>query len=165
MSQPSLTVNDDARVAALRALPHGPEFRFLDRILQIEPGRRGTGEYRVRGDELFLKGHFPGDPLFPGVLLVEAAAQLAGAVAQSDPSLKPLPDLRLTGLRAVKILGTARPGETVILEANVSGRLGNLIQASAKASVQQRLVLTAELTFSGTTGEVNAAMPRLEKAT
>src|SRR5687767_9077224 len=97
---------------ALSFLPHGPEFRFLDRVVRLEPGRSGEGEYRVRGDEPFLKGHFPGQPLFPGVLLVEAAAQLAGVVAQSDPKIPPLPGLKLTAMRNVKILGTARPGET-----------------------------------------------------
>lgn len=76
---------------ALAALPHGPEFRFLDRLLTLEPGRCGTVEFARRGDEGFLRGHFPGEPLLPGVLLIEAAAQLAGVVAQSDPAHPPLP--------------------------------------------------------------------------
>jgi len=103
----------------------------------------------VRGDEPFLRGHFPGEPLFPGVLLVEAAAQLAGVVAQSDPAIPPLPGLKLTALRNVKMLGTARPGEVICLEVRVMGRLGNLIQAQARALVAGELVLTAELTLSG----------------
>ena len=74
---------------ALAFLPHGPEFRFVDRLLTLDPGKNGSGEYKVRGDEPFLRGHFPGQPLFPGVLLVEAAAQLAGTVAQSDPQIPP----------------------------------------------------------------------------
>src|SRR5947199_7192995 len=102
---------------ALKFLPHGPEFRFLDRLLNLEPGKSGAGEYAVRGNEPFLRGHFPGQPLFPGVLLVEAAAQLVGVVAQSDPQVPPLPGLRLTALRGVKILGTAKPGEVIRLEA------------------------------------------------
>src|SRR3954447_25825470 len=101
----------DPFAAILAGLPHGPEFRFLDRLLSLEPGQSGTGEYLVRGDEPFLKGHFPGAPLFPGVLLLEAAAQLAGTVAQSDPKLTPLKELKLTALKGVKILGSARPGE------------------------------------------------------
>jgi 3-hydroxyacyl-[acyl-carrier-protein] dehydratase len=133
----------------LNLLPHGTEFRFLDRLLRLEPGRSGGGEYRVRGDEPFLRGHFPGEPLFPGVLLVEAAAQLAGVVAQSDPAVPPLPGLKLTALRNVKIFGTARPGEVICLEARVTGRLGNLIQAQAQGMVAGELVLTAELTLSG----------------
>jgi len=84
---------------ALGRLPHGPEFRFVDRLLVLEAGRRGTGEYRVRGDEPFLAGHFPGDPLFPGVLLIEACAQLAGVVAQCDPVHGALPEMKLAAVR------------------------------------------------------------------
>jgi len=134
---------------ALKSLPHGPEFRFLDRLLSLVPGKEGVGEYRVRGDEWCLRGHLPGDPLLPGVLLVESAAQLAGVVAQNDPEISPLPELKLTAMRAVKILGTARPGETLRIEARVTGRLGNLIQAKAQAFVEDKLLLTAELTLAG----------------
>lgn len=141
--------DDEALQAALGFLPHGPEFRFVDRLLSLIPGKEGVGEYRVRGDEPFLRGHFPGDPLLPGVLLVEAAAQLAGVVAQSDPAIPPMPGLKLTALRAVKILGTARPGEVVRLEARVAGRLENLVQAEARALIAGSVVMTAELTLSG----------------
>ena len=139
----------DALVAALKHLPHGPEFRFVDRLVALDPGRSGVGEYTVRGDEPFLAGHFPGQPLFPGVLLVEAVAQLAGVIAQSDPQIGPLAGLKLTALRGVKILGTAKPGDAIRLEGRVTGRLGNLIQASATASVNGRAALQAELTLSG----------------
>jgi 3-hydroxyacyl-[acyl-carrier-protein] dehydratase len=140
---------NDVAQRALASLPHGPEFRFLDRLTALDPGKSGAGEYFVRGDEPFLKGHFPGQPLFPGVLLTEAAAQLAGTVAQSDPQIPPMKGLKLTALRAVKILGTAKPGETILIEASVTGRLGNLIQARATASVNGVTVLQAELTLSG----------------
>jgi 3-hydroxyacyl-[acyl-carrier-protein] dehydratase len=135
----------------LSLLPHGPEFRFVDRLLSLTPGKEDVGEYRVRGDEPFLRGHFPGQPLFPGVLLVEAAAQLAGVVAQSDPQIAPLPGLKLTALRNVKILGTAQPGETIRIEARIVGRLANLIQAQTAASVNGQPVLQADLTLSGET--------------
>ena len=134
---------------ALNHLPHGKEFRFLDRLVELDAGRDGKGEYRVRGDEPFLRGHFPNDPIMPGVLLAEAAAQLAGVVAQSDPGLTPLSGLKLAALRNVRILGAARPGDLVGLEARVTGRLGNLIQAQATASVNGQTVLQAELTLSG----------------
>jgi 3-hydroxyacyl-[acyl-carrier-protein] dehydratase len=134
---------------ALANLPHGAEFRFVDRLTRLEPGKSGAGEYTVRGDEPFLRGHFPGEPLFPGVLLAEAVAQLAGVVAQSDPQIPPLDRLKLTALRNVKILGTARPGETIQLEAKITGRLGNLVQAQATAKVEGETILTAELTLCG----------------
>jgi len=134
---------------ALRSLPHGLEFRFLDRLTALEPGKSGRGEYTVRGDEPFLRGHFPGEPIFPGVLLVEAAAQLAGVVAQTDPAIPPLAGLKLTAMRGVKIFGTARPGETIRLEATLSGRLGGLVQAHVTACVGESVCLSADLTLSG----------------
>jgi 3-hydroxyacyl-[acyl-carrier-protein] dehydratase len=142
-------MSDDALHSALQHLPHGPEFRFVDRLLSLDPGKSGAGEYTVRGDEPFLRGHFPGQPMMPGVLLVEAAAQLAGIVAQSDPNLTPLPGLKLAALRNVKILGTAQPGEVLRVEARITGRLGNLIQATASGIVHGNPVLQAELTLSG----------------
>ena len=134
---------------ALARLPHGPEFRFLDRLLSLEPGKSGAGEYAVRGDEPFLRGHFPVRPMMPGVLLVEAAAQLAGVVAQSDPAIAPLPGLKLTAIRGAKILGTAKPGEIIRFEARLLGRMGNLVQAQATASINARTVLQVELTLGG----------------
>lgn len=134
---------------ALARLPHGPEFRFVDRLVNLEPGRSGVGEYAVRGDEPFLRGHFPGRPLFPGVLLLEAAAQLAGTVAQSDPEIPPLPGLKLTAVRGVKFLGTARPGEVIRIEAHITGRMGNLVQAQVAVSIAGRVVMRGDLTLSG----------------
>lgn len=142
-------MSSDPLQTALRHLPHGPEFCFIDKLLSLVPGKEGVAEYRLRGDEPFLRGHFPGQPLMPGVLLAEATAQLAGVVAQSDPAIAPLPGLKLTALRNVKILGTAKPGETIRIQARVTGRLGNLVQAQARVLVTDKQVLTAELTLSG----------------
>jgi 3-hydroxyacyl-[acyl-carrier-protein] dehydratase len=133
----------------LDSLPHGPEFRFIDRIIKLDPGKSGSGEYTVRGDEPFLRGHFPGQPIFPGVLLVEAGAQLAGTIAQSDPQIPPMAGVKLTAMRGIKILGTARPGEVIHLEAKILNRLGNLIQAQVTATANQLTVMQGELTLSG----------------
>jgi len=70
---------------ALRSLPHGPEFRFVDRMVSLTPGKEGVGEYRVRGDEYYLRGHLPGEPILPGVLLVEAGAP-SKSWARPDPA-------------------------------------------------------------------------------
>ncbi len=134
---------------ALESLPHGPEFRFVDRLVTLNPGVAGVGEYLVRDDEPFLRGHFPGKPLFPGVLLLEAGAQLAGIVAQSDPTIPPLPGLKLTALRNIKISGTARPGEVLRMEARIAGRLGSLIQADVKVWVKENVVMEGGVTLSG----------------
>jgi 3-hydroxyacyl-[acyl-carrier-protein] dehydratase len=133
---------------ALELLPHGPEFRFVQRITRLEPGRLGVGEYVPGGDEPFFRGHFPGNPLMPGVLLIEAAAQLAGVVARTDPGFPSEGMLMLAAVRAAKISGTARPGDCVILHAEITARLGNVVQAKADATVNGRTVLQAELTLA-----------------
>ncbi len=134
---------------ALQRLPHGAGFRFLDQLTALEPGRSGAGRYRLREDEPFLKGHFPGQPLLPGVLMVEAAAQLAGVVAQSDPAIAPLPGLKLTAVRAAKIFGTISPGQTLEVESRIVGRMGNLVQAAVSARCEGKLLLQGELSLSG----------------
>jgi 3-hydroxyacyl-[acyl-carrier-protein] dehydratase len=134
---------------ALSFLPHGPEFRFLDELLDLNPGISAIATYKVRGDEPFLRGHFPGNPLFPGVLLVEAAAQLAGVTAQTDPHHAPLQGLKLTAIRAAKILGTANPGQLLRIKSTVTGRLSNLIQAEVSIQIDDNIVLTSSLTLSG----------------
>lgn len=142
-------MNADESTAALASLPHGPEFRFVDRLTKLDPGQSGAGEYRIRGDEAFLAGHFPGAPMMPGVVLVEAIAQLGGVVAQSDPGVPPLADLRLTAIRAAKILGAAVPGETLRLSATVEGRLGGLIQIAGEVEGPAGLLASAKVTLSG----------------
>lgn len=137
---------------ALARLPHGPQFRFVDCLSSLTPGKEGAGEYRVRGDESFLPGHFPGHPLFPGVLLVEAAAQLAGIVAQSDPEIQPLPGLKLTALKSIKILGAPKPGQKLEIHARITGRLANLVQAEVTIVLDSRKILQGELTLSGEAG-------------
>ncbi len=135
--------------AALQRLPHGPEFRFVNQLIALDPGKSGSGIYTVRGTEDFLRGHFPGQPLFPGVLLLEALAQLAGVVAQSDPQVAPLRGLKLTAIRAAKIFGTAQPSEVIELRAEITGRLENLIQAKGLAVIGDRMLVQAEITLSG----------------
>jgi 3-hydroxyacyl-[acyl-carrier-protein] dehydratase len=83
------------------------------------------------------------------VLLLEATAQLAGVVAQSDPQIPPLSALKLAGVRAIKISGSAIPGEVIRLEARLTGRLANVVQAETVASVNGQVVLRGELTLSG----------------
>jgi 3-hydroxyacyl-[acyl-carrier-protein] dehydratase len=138
----------DILALAMRSLPHGPEFRFVDRMISLTPGKTGVGEYHIRGDEYYLRGHLPGEPILPGVLLVEAAAQVAGMVAQEDPANPRWPKLKLAALRGVKILGSVRPGQTLRIEASITGVLDTMIQAQVFAYVDNAKVLAAELSLS-----------------
>ena len=133
----------------LAALPHGPEFRFVDALDSLDPGKSASARYLVRGDEAFLAGHFPGNPLMPGVILIEAIAQLGGVVVQTDPEHPPMNDLRLTGVRAAKILGAAVPGDVLEIHAKVEGRLGGLVQVDGKVLVGELILATAKITLSG----------------
>jgi len=136
--------------AALQALPHGPSFRFVDELKSLVPGKDATASYRVRGDEAFLEGHFPGNPMMPGVILIEAIAQLGGVVAQTDPEHPAMEDLRLTGIRAAKILGAAVPSDLLEIRARVEGRLGGLVQIEGEVRVGESVLATARITLSGT---------------
>jgi 3-hydroxyacyl-[acyl-carrier-protein] dehydratase len=135
---------------ALRGLPHGTAFRFVDELLTLDPGKEATAIYQIKGSEAFLEGHFPGNPMMPGVILLEAIAQLGGVVAQTDPLIPAMADLRLTAVRATKILGAAVPGETLEIRAKVEGRMGGLVQIEGEITVGDNPLASARITLSGT---------------
>ena len=95
-------------------LPHGPEFRFVDAVDAFVPGQSITARYRVTGDEPFLAGHFPGNPVFPGVIQLEALAQ-AGAIAvlsdQRYGGKLPL----FGGVEKVRFRRIVAPGDDLVL--------------------------------------------------
>ena len=130
-------------------LPHGREFRFIDYIDQLEHGKSAEGRYSIRGDENFLLGHFPDAPIFPGVILVESVAQLAGIVAKSDPDKPPLNDLRLCAIRNAKITGAATPGQELLVKVGGISRLGNRVQATGEVKVSRKTILKTVITLSG----------------
>lgn len=133
----------------LQSLPHGPSFRFLTEIIALDPGVSGKAAYPITGAEAFLEGHFPGNPIWPGVIMIEAIAQLAGVVAQSDPAHPRLADLRLTSVKNAKILGTTAPGATLTITASVEGRMGNLVQAKGSVADGETILAQAIVTLSG----------------
>jgi len=134
----------------LQALPHGKEFRFVEKVITLTPGVEGVAEYQITGDEKFLKGHFPGRPLWPGVIMIEAIAQLGGVVAQSDPAITALHDLRLTSVKNAKILGSTTPGATLTIRAKVQGRLGPIIQISGEVLDGDTQLASGIVMLSGT---------------
>jgi 3-hydroxyacyl-[acyl-carrier-protein] dehydratase len=135
--------------AALSRLPHGRSFRFVDGLVSLIPGVEASGFHLVRGGMELLTGHFPGNPMMPGVILVEAIAQLGGVVAQTDPAVPEMADLRLTGIRAAKILGAAVPGDRLDIRARVEGRMGGLVQIEGEVTLAGVPLASARVTLSG----------------
>lgn len=131
------------------SLPHGPSFRFVDQVTQLDPGVSATAIYHFHGGESFLPGHFPGNPIMPAVILIEMIAQLGGIIAQSDKSVPPLNDLRLAGVAAAKILAAAVPGQEMEITARIEARMGNLVQISGQVTCAGKPIAKAKVTLSG----------------
>ncbi len=134
---------------ALASLPHGKSFRFIDRLTSLDPGKSAIGEYLVKGDEAFLEGHFPGNPMMPGVILIEAIAQLAGIVLQTDPDTEPSENLRLTAVDRARILGAVVPGESIVIKAEFVARMDQLGVLNGTAHCGDSLLAQARVTLSG----------------
>ena len=137
-------------VQALSSLPHGSEFRFIDELVELIPGVSAKAVWKLKGSEEFLRGHFPGAPLMPGVLMIEALAQLGGILIQTRPGEAPLRNLRLTAVRQIKILGSITPGQSLHLRGALQGMLGNLGQVSGEICDDAgNVILTGAVTLAG----------------
>jgi 3-hydroxyacyl-[acyl-carrier-protein] dehydratase len=137
-------------VQALSALPHGPEFRFIDELIELVPGVSAKAVWKLKGDEEFLRGHFPGAPLMPGVLMIEALAQLGGILVQTRPGEAPLKNLRLTAVRQIKILGSITPGQSLHLSGSLQGMLDTLGQVIGEIRDDAgNVIITGSVTLAG----------------
>ena len=137
-------------VQALSSLPHGSEFRFIDELVELTPGVSAKAVWKLKGGEEFLRGHFPGAPLMPGVLMIEALAQLGGILIQTRPGEAPLKNLRLTAVRQIKILGSITSGQSLHLSGALQGMLGNLGQVSGEICDDAgNVILTGAVTLAG----------------
>ena len=96
-------------------LPHRPPFRFVDMVDALEPGICVVARYLVTGDEPFLAGHFPGNPIFPGVLQLEALAQAGGIAVLADERYRGRLAL-FGGVEEVRFRRVVRPGDTITLD-------------------------------------------------
>ncbi len=123
-------------------LPHRPPFRFLDRLLEARTDGC-VGEYTFTADAYFFKGHFPGFPVVPGVLLVEAIAQCGGAgVVESD--LVEARSILLATVSSAKFRRPVRPDETVRFEVEYMKTSPRLLRQRGKAFVGEEIAAEAE---------------------
>jgi len=126
-------------------LPHAYPFLLVDRIVEIELGKRVVGIKNVTINEPFFTGHFPGRPIMPGVLIVEALAQTAGILAfKSEPGDERKP-VYFLGLDNVRFRKPVVPGDQLRLELEVTRRRQAIWGFKGKAFVDNALVAEADL--------------------
>jgi len=128
-------------------LPHRDPFLFLDEVLELEPGAHVLARKLVRGDEWFFPGHFPGRPIMPGVIMVEALAQ-AGAVAVlslPENSGKLALFAGIDGLRFKRVVG---PGDELMLSCELESAWGPVGRGRAVARVGDAVAVRGTLTFA-----------------
>ena len=128
-------------------IPHRDPFLFLDEIVELVPGQRAVAIKEVRPEEPHFQGHFPGQPIMPGVLIVEALAQ-AGAVAALSLPENQGKLVLFAGIDGVRFKRQVVPGDTLRLEVEMTRMRGAIGKADARATVDGNLACKAELTFA-----------------
>lgn len=120
----------------LAALPHGEPFRFVSELTMVEPMVRGTGVWNVTGSESFFAGHFPGEPIVPGVLLAESLAQLCGLIAFAGAveTGAPTKPARLAQVD-VKLHAAVRPPARIELAVSLVREMSGLVLFEVAATV------------------------------
>jgi 3-hydroxyacyl-[acyl-carrier-protein] dehydratase len=116
-------------------LPHRPPFIFVDVVLELQPSESAICRKTFAPDEPFFRGHFPGDPIVPGVILVEALAQTAGLAGGGEGRR-----FRLAAIKTMKFPGAARAAEDITLRARRLATVGGLWQFEVAAQVGERTV-------------------------
>jgi 3-hydroxyacyl-[acyl-carrier-protein] dehydratase len=136
---------DAQQIQAL--IPHRYPFLLVDRIVELEPGKRAVGLKHVSMSDGYLQGHFPDYPVMPGVLIVEALAQTGAVLVMRDPANSgKLPFFaRIDNCRFRQ---QVRPGDTLRLEVEVTSFRSPVGKAHARALVGEQLVCEADLTFA-----------------
>lgn len=128
-------------------IPHRYPFLLVDRIIEVEEGVRAVGIKNVTGNEPFFAGHFPGFPIMPGVLIVEALAQV-GAVALLKAESNRGKIGMLAGVDQFRFRGQVVPGDTLTLETEIIRFKGSIGKGRSTAKVGEKIVAEGEIMFA-----------------
>lgn len=127
----------------MKIMPHRDPMLLLETVEMNENGE-AVGSYEVKGDEFFLQGHFPGNPIVPGVILCEIMAQTACIIFKDKPMWTTL----LTGLKDVKFKKPVKPGDTIVTTCSVIKSKGPFHFCKGKACVNGEMRAMAEFSFA-----------------
>ncbi|MCA1659037.1 MAG: hypothetical protein LC642_00635 [Verrucomicrobiaceae bacterium] len=140
--QPSSILNP------LSSLPHAPPFVFVREVISCDAGRSVEARTAFEANDPMFAGHFPGNPLVPGVILTEALAQAAGIAAASGYPETERPMFLLSAIRTMKFFQAVRPKEAIDLRAEKLGEVEGMIQFKVAARVKGALVAEGQLVLS-----------------
>ena len=139
-----MSVMEQAEIQGL--LPHRYPFLLVDRVLEWQPDRRIVGIKNVTVNEPFFQGHFPGRPVMPGVLILEAMAQVGGLLSFNSLGEAKKPVVYLTGIDGAKFRKPVVPGDRIRFEIDVVKKRPPFWKMQGKAFVEEELVCEAEVT-------------------
>lgn len=134
-------------VAIRKIIPHRYPFLLVDRIIELDPGKRAVGIKNVSANEAFFTGHFPNYPVMPGVLIVEAIAQVGAVAMLSSPSQAGLIAL-FAGIDKVRFKRQVKPGDTIRLEVELGQIRRSIGSGQGTATVDGELACRGEFMFA-----------------